>query len=186
MATLAQVHHVPGPIALQLVYSLAERVIEHEHIPAARELGMGVTPWSPLGAGFLTGKYNRDRHGHVTTGGGRLDSENQPFRMFTERNWKILDELRAVSDEIGKPLAQVALAWASARPGISSLIFGATTTEQLRGNLASLEVTISEEHMRRLLAVSAFEPGSFYSLFEGPVNRSIFGGKAVEGWNPSR
>ena len=116
MATLAQVHSVPGPIALQLAYSLVDRTIEHEHIPAARALGMGITPWSPLGAGFLTGKYTRGGDGAVAAGGGRLDLSNQPFRMFTERNWKILDALREVSAAAEKPLAQVALAWASAQP----------------------------------------------------------------------
>lgn len=182
MATLAQTHHVPGPIALQLVYSLAERVIEQEHIPAARELGMGITPWSPLGAGFLTGKYTRDAQGNVSAGGGRLDTNNQPFRMFTERNWKILDALREVAGQIGKPPSLVALAWASAQPGITSLIFGASKPEQLTDNLASLQVTISPEQMAQLQQASAFEPGNFYSLFHGPVNRSIFGGAKVEGW----
>ncbi len=182
MATLAQTHNVPGPIALQLVYSLVERVIEHEHVPAARVLGMGITPWSPLGAGFLTGKYTRNAQGNVSAGGGRLDSNNQPFRMFTERNWKILDVLREVAGELGKPLSQVALAWASAQPGITSLIFGASKMEQLWDNLASLQVVLPPEHMEQLQKASGFEQGSFYSLFEGPVNRSIFGGARVDGW----
>lgn len=182
MATLAQVHNVPGPIALQLVYSLAERVIEHEHVPAARELGIGVTPWSPLGAGFLTGKYSRDAKGNVSTGGGRLDSSNQPFRMFTERNWKILDALREVSQEINKPMSQVALAWASAQGGITSLILGASKLEQLESNLASLAISLSALHLKQLGQASAFESGNFYSLFKQDVNRSIFNGTDVEGW----
>ncbi len=183
MATLAQMHHVPGPIALQLVYSLAERVIEQEHIPAARELGMGITPWSPLGAGFLTGKYKRDAGGEALAGGGRLDSNNQPFRMFTERNWKVLESLREVSEEAGRPMSQVALAWALARPGVTSLIFGASKLEQLRSNLAALDVKLSAAQMQRLLDASAFEPGNFYSLFKEQVNRGIFGGAKVEGWS---
>ncbi len=182
MATLAQTHNVPGPIALQLVYSLVERVIEQEHVPAARELGMGITPWSPLGAGFLTGKYTRDVKGDVPAGGGRLDLSNQPFRMFTERNWRVLERLREVSEEVGKPMSQVALAWASARPGVTSLILGASKLEQLQSNLASLEVKLSADQMQRLLEASAFEPGNFYSLFEEPVNRGIFGGAKVDGW----
>ena len=182
MATLAQTHLVPGPIALQLVYSLAERVIEHEHIPAARELGLGITPWSPLGAGFLSGKYVRDHQGNVSTGGGRLDSDKQPFRMFTERNWRILDVLREVSGELDKPVAQVALAWASAQPGITSLIVGASKLEQMESNLASLELTLPAKQLAQLDEVSAFEPGDFYALFSGAVNRSIFQGTAVEGW----
>ena len=182
MATLAQVHSVPGPIALQLVYSLVERSIEHEHVPAARELGMGITSWSPLGAGFLTGKYTRNQDGGASEP-GRLNSPNQPFRLFTERNWKILEALRAVSRECGVPEAQVALAWASARPGVTSLILGASTPAQLRTNLASLEVTLSPEHKAQLETASGFESGNFYSLFEDPVHRSIFGGTMVEDWS---
>ncbi|MBC7924532.1 MAG: aldo/keto reductase [Bryobacteraceae bacterium] len=183
MATLAQTHNVPGPIALQLVYSLVERVIEHEHIPAARELGMAVTPWSPLGAGFLTGKYSRDSSGNVLVGGGRLDSNNQPFRMFSERNWKILDTLREVSRQADKPMSQVALAWASGRPGITSLILGASTPEQLDNNLASLELELSADQLTQLQEASAFDPLNFYSLFEEQVNRSIFKGLKVDGWS---
>ena len=183
MATLAQVHNVPGPIALQLVYSLVERVIEQEHVPAAGELGMGITTWSPLGAGFLTGKYKRDANGQVSVGNGRLDSSNQPFRMFTERNWRILDVLREVSRQMDRPMSQVALAWALARPGVTSLIFGASKLEQFADNLASLKVELSAEQMQQLLAASAFESGNFYSLFQEQVNRGIFGGTKVEGWS---
>ena len=85
-ATLASVHNAPGPIAMQMAYSLVERNIENEFVPAARELGMGIVPWSPLGAGFLTGKYRRDDR----KGKGRLSGGN-PFgdSLFTERNWQI-------------------------------------------------------------------------------------------------
>ncbi len=182
MGTLAQVHNAPGPIALQLVYSLAERIIEHEHVPAARELGMGITPWSPLGAGFLTGKYRRDESGKVLAGGGRLDSDNQPFRMFTERNWKILDALAGVSREMDRPMSQVALAWALAQPGITSLIIGATKVDQLRSNIEALDVALSAPHLELLQTASAFEPMNFYSLFQGQVNQSIFNGAKVQGW----
>ncbi len=114
--------------------------------------------------------------------GGRLDSNNQPFRMFTERNWKILDELRAVSAELSKPLSQVALALVSSRPGVTTPIFGASTMEQLQSNLASVEVEISPSQLERLQLVSSFEPGDFYGLFQDQVNRSIFGGAKVTGW----
>ena len=178
MATLAQVHNVPGPIALQLPYSLVERGIEHEHIPCARELRIGVVAWSPLGAGFLTGKYNLNADGTVSAAGGRLDSDNQPFRMFKERNWKILTELRAVSTELEKPVEQVALAWVVSRSDITSPLFGASTVEQLRSNVASHEVELTSIQLARLQQVSSFEPG-FYDLFQGPINRSIFGGANV-------
>ena len=178
MGTLAQVHNVPGPIAFQLPYSLVERGIEQEHIPCARELGMGLVPWSPLGAGFLSGKYNRNADGSIPAAGGRLDSDNQPFRMFNERNWKVLAELRAVSAEVHKPVSQVALAWVSSRRGVTAPIFGASSVDQLRGNLASSEVELTSVQLERLQQVSAFAPG-FYDLFEEKINRSIFGGRRV-------
>ena len=183
MATLAQLHNVPGPIALQLVYSLAERVIEQEHIPCARELGMGITPWSPLGAGFLTGKYNRKADGTVLAGGGRLDSNNQPFRMFTDRNWEILDELRAVSAELGETVSQVALAWVLSRPGVIAPIFGASTLKQLQMNIASVTTSISPAQLERLETVSSLPSGSFYELFQDQINRGIFGGVKVTAWS---
>ena len=183
MATLAERHGVPGPIALQLVYSLAERTIEQEHVPAARAMGMGVTPWSPLGAGFLTGKYSRDAAGAVVTaGGGRLDKANQPFRMFRERNWRILDVLREVSAGVGRPAAEVALAWVLAQPGVTSAIFGANSVEQVRSNLAAGSVAISAGDLARLGEVSGFAAGNFYELFGDAVQRGVFGGKRVEGW----
>ena len=147
---------------------------------------MGITPWSPLGAGFLTGKYQRQADGAAAAGGGRLDSNNQPFRMFTDRNWRILDELRAVSAELEKPLSQVALAWVAIQPGITAPIFGATTMEQLNSNLAALEVTVDPAQLERLQRISAFAPGDFYELFQGPINRSIFGGAMVKSWLSAR
>ncbi len=84
MATLAAVRGVPGPIALQMPYSLAERSIEREHVPAAKQLGLGITPWGALAAGLLTGKYSRDADGTVKSGGGRLDLNLPSFQVFTE------------------------------------------------------------------------------------------------------
>ena len=186
MATLAQAHNVPGPIALQLPYSLVERTIEHEHLPAALALGMGITPWSPLAAGFLTGKYTRSSGEGAAPGGGRLDSNDQPFRFFTDRNWSILDALREVSEGMSRSMAEVALAWALAQPGVTSLIFGASKPEQCKSNLAALEVELPGPVLIRLNQASGFPVGQFYSLFEDGVHRGIFGGNSVEGWLEDR
>ncbi len=185
MVTLAQVHNVPGPIALQLEYSLTERIIEHEHIPAAQALGLAITPWSPLAGGFLTGKYRRDEAGQPTPGGGRLDLSNQPFRKFTDRNWVILDALREVSAELDRPPAQAAIAWAAAQPGITSLILGASSTQQLQSNLASLDLVLSGSQLDRLQQASAFDPRNFYALFGDQINRGIFQGATVHPWHPA-
>ena len=180
--TLAQDHSVPGPIAMQLAYSLIERTIEQEHIPAARELGLGITPWSPLGFGFLTGRYTRGDDGKPVLTGGRI-STDPTFQNFSERNWRVLEALQKVSEAAGKPIAQIALAWASAQPLITSLILGASKLEQLHENLASLTLQLSTGQLAELNQASALEPALPYSIFSDQVSRGIFGGLRVQGWN---
>lgn len=181
MSVLAEAHGVPGPIALQMEYSLVERTLEREHLPAARECGFGVTPWSPLAGGFLTGKYRREDQGAV--GAGRLSGSN-PFgdTKFTDRNWRVLDGLKAVAAEIGRPPAQVALAWAITRPTVSSLLLGASRPEQLRENVAALAVTLTADQLAALDNVSELDPAFPYAGFTPRVKRSIFGGTTVDGW----
>lgn len=181
-ATLAQVHAIPGPIAMQLEYSLVERSIEREYRPVARECGLGITPWSPLAAGFLAGKYKRTDGGG--TGEGRLSGPN-PFgnTKFTDQNWHVLDTLRTVAAELDRPLAQVALAWALAQPGITSPILGARKVEQLHDNVASLDIRFTPGQLRTLDEVSAPTPTFPYPIFTPVINRSIFGGHTVQGWH---
>lgn len=180
-ATLAAAHAVPGPIGMQLAYSLVERNIEHEHVPAALNSGLGITPWSPLAAGFLAGKYKRAEGG--ATGEGRLSGPN-PFgdTLFTDRNWRILDSLREVAEQIERPLAQVALAWVLAQPGVSSPIIGASRIEQLHDNLAALDVQLRIEQLDKLNGASALDATFPYNIFTPAINRGIFGGNAVQGW----
>ncbi|WP_324674188.1 aldo/keto reductase [Hymenobacter sp. GOD-10R] len=180
-ATLASAHAIPGPIALQLEYSLVDRSIEREHVPAARALGLGITPWSPLAAGFLAGKYHREDPKATTD--GRLSGPN-PFgdQLFTDRNWRVLDSLREVATEANLPLAQVALAWAAAQPSMSSLIIGASKLEQLHDNLASIEVRLTADQLQKLDQASALDPIYPYPIFSPAVNRGIFGGHTVQGW----
>ncbi len=183
LALLAQFHGVPGPIALQPEYSLTERSIEREHVPAARALGLGVVPWSPLAGGFLAGKYERGNSGTQASGEGRLSGPN-PLgdTKFTDQNWRVLDALRAVAGPLDRPLAQVALAWALAQPGISSLLLGASKVAQLHDNLAALTVQLTAKQLQTLDQVSALELVHPYMIFTPQVNRSIFGGHAVQGW----
>ncbi len=179
--TLATANNLPSPIAMQLAYSLVERNIEREHLPAARECGIGICPWSPLASGFLTGKYQREGEG--ASGEGRLIGPN-PFgnMMFTDRNWRVLDTLRTVAAQVDRPLAQVALAWVSAQPGITSLILGASKLDQLHDNLSSLDICLTREQIQILDESSAIDPGFPYSIFTQEINRSIFGGAIVQGW----
>ena len=178
-ATIASERRVPGPIAMQVEYSLVARGIECEHVPVAREAGMAVMPWSPLAGGFLTGKYKRDD----TAGAGRLSGAN-PFgnSKFADRNWAILEALRAVAAEHGRPPAQVALAWVLARPGITSVIIGASKLAQLDDNLAALNVALTHEQMQRLNEASATAPGFTDGLAAPGIRRMIFGGHDVRGW----
>ena len=176
-ATLAAVHHIPGPIAMQMEYSLVERMVEQEHLPAGRECGLSLSPWSPLAAGFLAGKYERTHEG--ARGQGRLNGPN-PFgnSKFTDRNWQILDVLRSVAGQLDRPLSSVALAWLLAQPGVTAPIMGARQPEQLRDNLASLTIRFAAEQQKMLHEVSM--PNLFFT--QG-LKTMIFGGANVQAWH---
>lgn len=178
-ATLAAERHVPPPIALQVEYSLVARDVEAEHFPAAREGGMGMMPWSPLAGGFLSGKYRRDN----TADTGRLSGAN-PFgdSKFVDRNWTILDTLREVAGELDRPMAQVALAWTLARPGVASTLVGASKVAQLESNIAATDLRLTPSQMARLTTGSAPPPGFSSSLTQPGIRRMVFGGHDVAGW----
>lgn len=178
-ATLAAAHGLPRPIALQPEYSLVERSIEREHVPMARECGLGITPWGPLAAGFLSGKYRREGDG--IAGDGRFAAQ-APFRTFTDPHWRTLDALRVVASQLGRPPSQVALAWASAQPGITALLLGAKTALQLHDNLESMNIRLEAEQLHMLDECSALAPAHPYLMQSPAVNRSLFGGATVQGW----
>ena len=202
IATLAAVRGLPGPIALQYFYSLANRDIEDEHLPLAAEFGMGVIPWSPLAYGLLAGKYDRasveaaaPRQGGVPRDAAaegetraaddkRLDGAN-PFgdSLFTERNWKIVDVLAEVAKDAGETPARVALAWVIGRPGIASTLMGVSRAAQITDNASALALTLSPAQRAALDAVSAADPRMLYTLFTPPLRQhAVFGGDTVRGW----
>ncbi|HEU4386229.1 MAG TPA: aldo/keto reductase [Blastocatellia bacterium] len=180
--TLAEKEGKEPLVALQLEYSLIERSIEREHIPAAQELGLGITPWSPLASGFLSGKYRRE--GDTGVGEGRLEAfrNNPAFNRFKERNWQILDELLDVSKQIGKTPAQVALNWVATQPGVTSTIIGATRTAQLDDNLQSVEFDIPAELRKRLDGATALEQVHPYKFFNSEMQGMLSGGTTVRPW----
>jgi aryl-alcohol dehydrogenase-like predicted oxidoreductase len=185
--TLAELHLKERLIALQLEYSLVERNIEREHLPLARELGMGVVPWSPLASGFLSGKYQRSAEASgQATGEGRLqtlkDSGNPGFAKFTPRNWEILAVLLDVARELERPPAEVALSWVVNRPGVSSTLIGATKLQQLDSNLSALGLELPAEHRARLDQASAIESIHPYMFFGEPFTSMLSGGTALGGW----
>ena len=185
--TLAEKEGKDHLIALQLEYSLVERNIEREHIPAAQELGLGICPWSPLASGFLTGKYKRQ--GNDGKGDGRLektrDSQNPTLLRFNQKNWEILDLLLEISRQIGRPAAQVALNWVATQPGVTSTILGARKLNQLEDNLRSIEFSIPAELRQKLHQTSAPESTHPYVFFERFIQGMIHGAK-VQGWSPTR
>lgn len=162
-------------IALQIEYSLAQRTVENELIPMAREMGMGVTPWSPLKGGVLTGKYSRQ-----DVGKGKASRGPWVENHLTERNFRIIDELLRVAGESGSTPAQVALAWVASRPGVTSTIIGATSIAQLDENLGSLEIMLTDEQRRRLDDASAIEP-IFPQSFLPYVTNNVQGGTTING-----
>jgi aryl-alcohol dehydrogenase-like predicted oxidoreductase len=139
-------------VSLQPQYSLVERSIETEILPFCRAAGLGVLPWGPLGAGFLTGRYERDVAPPAGTriGDAADDLEEAIDRRGTEANFRAVDEARAVADELGASVAQVALAWLLAQPGVTAPIIGPRTLEQLEDLLPAAELTLSEEQVERL------------------------------------
>jgi len=147
--TLARFRGWAPVIALQIEYSLLERTVEGELVPMARELGMGITPWSPLKSGALTGKYTRDNHGKVE--GGRSAWAG---RALGEKAYAIVDALAAIAKELDSTVSRVALAWVQARPGVTSTIIGARTLAQLDDNLAAIDLSLTPEHVARLDALS--------------------------------
>lgn len=132
-------------VALQVEYSLLERTVEGELVPMARELGLGVTPWSPLKSGVLSGKYTRENAGKQKADRGAW-AENS----LNEKTYALLDVLQRVAKEQDTTVARVALAWVQGRPGVTSTILGARTLEQLDNNLGALDVTLKPEQLKAL------------------------------------
>ncbi|MBV9388954.1 MAG: aldo/keto reductase [Chroococcidiopsidaceae cyanobacterium CP_BM_ER_R8_30] len=179
--TLAEWRGYEPLSTLQLEYSLVERNIEREFISLGLELGMGVMVWSPLASGLLSGKYKPSEG--AFTGEGRLDtlkdSQNPAFQKFTERNWKIIAELENVAKELDRSMAQVAVNWTANRPGIASVIVGATKLLQLEDNLKALDFEIPAELNNRLEAISRPERQFPYSFFEPEIQGMLHGGKSI-------
>ncbi len=179
-ATIAAERRVPGPIAMQLEYSLVARDVEAEHIPSARDAGMGVMPWSPLAGGFLTGKYRRED----TAATGRLSGAN-PFgdSKFTARNWDILATVKDIAAEHDRTPAQIALAWVMAQRGVASTLIGARTVSQLTGNIAAADIRLTADQITRLDQGSAPAGGFTAGLASPMIRRMIYGGHDVAGWS---
>jgi aryl-alcohol dehydrogenase-like predicted oxidoreductase len=158
-------------VANQAQYSLLVRDQEREHVPIAQRYGVGILPWSPLAGGLLSGKY---RAGEAAPEGSRMTSkrfEGRLARLAEPRTQKTLEALGALSAETGKSFTQLALAWTAQKPGVSSVIFGARTLEQLNDNLGAGDLSLTPEQMKQLDDASAFEIGYPYDFIQGIQGR---------------
>jgi aryl-alcohol dehydrogenase-like predicted oxidoreductase len=132
-------------IGLQIEYSLLERTVEQELVPMAREFGLGITPWSPLKSGMLSGKYTRHNAGRIKADRGFIADH-----FLTEKTYAIVDELETIAKAHESTVARIALAWVQAQPGVTSTIIGARRLAQLEDNVKALAVSLSAEELGRL------------------------------------
>ena len=132
-------------IGLQIEYSLLERTVEAELVPMARELGLGITPWSPLKSGVLSGKYTR-----ASAGTAKVDRSQFMTGFLNETTYKLVDELELIAKAHDSTVARAALAWLRQQPGVASTIIGARRIAQLDDNLKSLDLTLSAAELARL------------------------------------
>ncbi|GAB3570746.1 aldo/keto reductase [Amycolatopsis endophytica] len=168
-------------VALQIEYSLINRGGERDLIPMARAMGLGVTPYSPLGGGVLSGKYSRADLTATNAGAGGRRSFNAGLGMVTERTLAIADVVREVAAEVGHTPAQVALAWTLRNPGVTAPVIGARTPEQLAGNLGALEVDLTAAQLARLDEVSAIDLGYPHDMLASDHIRAVTtGGMTIE------
>jgi aryl-alcohol dehydrogenase-like predicted oxidoreductase len=172
--TLAQLRGWSPFIGLQIEYSLIERTVERELIPMAKALNLGLTAWSPLSRGVLTGKY----HGRGSSERGRMNNDMmKEYMPEQQRTDRIVAAVKTVSDEIGRSMAQVALAWLRYRPLPVIPIIGARKLSQFQDNLASFDLTLSEDQLKTLDEASRIELGFPYDIFSREMARAMaYGG----------
>lgn len=164
--TLAQCYGWTPFVALQVEYSLVQRTPERDLLPMAKAFDLAVTPWSPLGGGILTGKYNKPQ-----------DKEQRRLEQISDKNLAIAQVVSEVASEIGRSPSQVALAWLLAQSGVNIPIIGARKLSQFQDNLACLNVTLAPEHLQRLNEVSQIELGFPHDFLSNETIRDrLFGG----------
>lgn len=168
------------PVTLQPQYSLIVREIEWEIVPAALDVGMGLLPWSPLGGGWLSGKYRRDQR---PTGDTRLGEDpgrgmEAYDRRGSDRTWRIIEAVERIAQDRGVSMAEVALAWVTNRPAVVSTILGARTTEQLAANLRAAGLQLSDAEHEVLDQASDLAPTDYPygELGLGQRSRELAGG----------
>ena len=183
MQTIADLRGWSPLIALQVEYSLGERTVERDLIPMARELGLGVIPWSPLAGGVLTGKYTRADLNQDTVSASPAGTRKNvalAHNMLTERSLAIAEVVKGVAKQIGKGPSQVALAWTLLNCAVAAPIVGARTLAQFQENLGALDLRFTDDQHARLDQASAIELGFPHAMLNLPmVQNVIFGGAEI-------
>jgi len=159
IVSTAEANRLPSPVALQPQYNLLERGIEVEVVPCCLENGIALTPWSPLGGGWLTGKYSAAAR---PSGASRLGEDpDRGVEAYdlrnTDRTYAILDVLKSIAEHHDRPCAHVALAWLLSRSGVASVLLGARTADQLADNLAAGDLVLAQSEIDQLTSVSSGE-----------------------------
>ncbi len=179
---VAKAHGWAAPVTLQPQYSLLVRDIEHEVVPAALDANIGLLPWSPLGGGWLSGKYVRDQ---APTGATRLgENPERGMEAWKQRNareqtWAIIDTVASIAEAHGASPSQVALSWLGAQPAVTSVILGARTVSQLSDNLGAVDLPLSSDELASLTAASAPRADDYPYGVGGVAqrNRDLEGGR---------
>ncbi|MFP5253590.1 MAG: aldo/keto reductase [Actinomycetes bacterium] len=172
---LAERHGFAVPVTVQPQYNLLVRETEWEIAAAAEANGLGLLPWSPLGGGWLTGKYRRDeRPAGATRLGEDPDRGVEAYdrRSPQQRTWDVVEAVQAVTQEVGSSMARVALAWLRERPAVTSVILGARTVEQLEDNLGAADLRLTTEQVHRLDTASDPRPADYPYGDSGREQRS--------------
>ncbi|MEM9299387.1 MAG: aldo/keto reductase [Bacteroidota bacterium] len=179
--TIAEWRGYEAISALQMEYSLTERNIENEYIDLGQQTGMGEMVWSPLASELLSGKYKPSES--EVKGEGRLasiaNSGNPDFDKFTDKNWEIVKAFEEVSKEVDQPMAAVAINWVANRPGVSSVILGATKLNQLEQTVGALDFNIPQELANKLDEVSKPDQQFPYTFFTPGIQSMLTGGTKV-------
>jgi len=172
--TLAHLRGWSAFAGLQIEYSLIERTVERELIPMAKALNLGVTAWSPLAGGVLTGKY----HGHGSSEQARMNTDMaKGFMPEPQRAGRVVAAVKSVSDDTARSMAQVALAWLRYRPVPVIPILGARNLSQFQDNLASFDLTLSADQLKTLDEASRVELGFPYDIYAKAMPRAVcYGG----------
>lgn len=168
----------------QMYYSLLTRDLEHEFVPFLRNTGTGMTVWSPLAGGFLSGKYARPASGDAAKSEAAQNKENRLDGGFNfipfdrEAGFRLIDKMREIGRARGASVAQVALAWLLGKPFVSSVILGASKMAQLEDNLQAIDVKLTDADMAALDEMTAPPvqyPGWFTAFTADPVHKEALG-----------